>query len=184
LKMKIKTLSLILIILLIPVFLFAEAKASSEARIKFILCDITNFGYSSNPVETMSDTATPVGEVTLSDDTFRLINVDEIYAYWQINLMKKVPVKLVLTITEDMVNALEVALLEDERTMTIPMTVEVVSGKADNTVISGKSSTCVVYEGGSGSPVSGSSLLRISCPLGSETNAGEYKGEITLTLEV
>ncbi len=181
--MKIKTLSLILIILLIPLSLFAEVK-SSEARIKFILCDITSFGYSSNPVETMTDTATPLGEVTLLDDTSRLINVDDIYAYWQINLMKKVPVKLVLTITEDMVNALERTLSDDERTMTIPMTVEVVSGKADNKVISGKSSECVVFEGESGSPVSGSSLLRISCPLGSETNAGEYKGEITLTLEV
>ncbi len=182
--MKIKTLSLILIILLIPLSLSAGVKASSEARIKFILCDITSFGYSSNPVETMTDTATPLGEVTLLDDTSRLINVDDIYAYWQINLMKKVPVKLVLTITEDMVNALERTLSDDERTMTIPMTVEVVSGKADNKVISGKSSECVVFEGESGSPVSGSSLLRISCPLGSETNAGEYKGEITLTLEV
>lgn len=180
--MKIKTLSLILIILLIPVFLFAETKA--EARVKFILCDITNFGYSSNPVRTMTDTATPVGEVNLIDSASRLVNIEDIYAYWQINLMKTVPVKLVLTITEDMVNALETTLSENERTMTLPMTVEVVSGKADNTVISGKSSTCVVYEGGAGSPVSGSSLLRISCPLGSETNAGEYKGEITLTLEV
>ncbi len=182
--MKIKTLSLILIILLIPVFLFAEIKASSEARVKFILCDITNFGYSSNPVRTMTDTATPVGEVNLIDDSSRLVNIGDIYAYWQINLMKTVPVKLVLTITEDMVNALETALSENERTMTLPMTVEVVSGKADNTVISGKSSTCVVYEGGAGSPASGSSLLRISCPIGSETYAGEYKGEITLTLEV
>ena len=182
--MKIKTISLILIILLIPVFLFADEKDSATAKIKFVLGDIESFGYSSNPVNSMSDNVSPLGEVILMDDTSRLVNIDEVYAYWKINLSSVAKAKLVLTITEDMVNTLEEMLNEEERKMTLPMTVEVIKGETTEKIISGKSSSCVIYNWESGRPEYGSSLLKISCPLGNETNAGEYKGEITLTLEV
>lgn len=181
--MKIKTLSFILVILLIPVCLCATEKAESTAKVKFIVGDIMNFGYSADPIASITDEATPVEEVTLADDSSRLVNIGDVYAYWQVNLSKRGPVKLLLTITEDMVNALEALVSEEERTMTLPMTVEVVNGETTKAVITGKSSGCVVYEGGY-RPEYGYSLLRISCPIENDTNAGEYKGEITLTLEV
>lgn len=173
--MKIKTISLILIIFMIPVLLYAATsdKESSSAVVKFVLYPLSNFGYSTKPVSSITDEVEGPenDEVVLysSADGSEMHNVSDLYAYWKINLNRDTRLKLILSIQEDMVN---------ESGVTIPMTVEIAGGAT----ITGKDSEYQLYEGVAKEPVYGSKLLKISCPVDDETRAGEYKGKLLLTL--
>lgn len=172
--MKIKTLSLILIILLIPVTLSAsKEKGSSTATVRFVLASVSNVGYSTKPVASLTDEVRDPenGEVFLdvTSDGLEMANLSDLYAYWKINLNRSSSLKLTLRIQEDMVN--------DTGTV-IPMSVQI----AGDETITGKDSEYSLYEGLASNPVYGSVLLKISCPVDAETRAGEYKGKILLTL--
>lgn len=171
--MKIKTLSLILIILLIPVILSASEEKSSTATVRFVLASVSNVGYSTKPVASLTDEVKEPenGEVILdvTSDGLETANLSDLYAYWKINLNRSSSLKLTLRIQEDMVN---------DTGSVIPMSVQI----AGDETITGKDSEYSLYEGLASNPVYGSVLLKISCPVDAETRAGEYKGKILLTL--